>query len=250
MRQPIPIDSTDAREQRELEAERVEAELAEDREHAAHCHGGFLGEDAAGRPRPCPRCKPHTQHVGCRTCGVPYAACSAQIKTGRGACCPGHDHSPAPRAVRQEDTTDATPQPSPEADPQAQGREDAVHQIREVLRRTRQAGHRAENRSVTAAATPEQLDAVPVLPARVINSVEQRERAFRTLVVDDPDHGAIHVRWRVKADQRAWRWKCDLHGMTTDPDCVCAWSAAIHLAENLLGLTRLPALQPVPEGLR
>lgn len=103
---------------------------------------------------------------------------------------------------------------------------------------------------MTAVMTPEQLDAIVVLPARVLNSLDVRERAFRTVVVTDPDAGDLHVRWRIKSNPAVWRWRCDIDGPTADPDCIHAWSAAIHLAEHLLGLTRLPALQPVTEGTR
>src|SRR5262245_7505738 len=89
----IPIDSADAREQRELEQARVEVEAAEDLEHANRCRNGWIGEDDAGRPRPCPRCKPALMHVACRTCGTRYEACSTQQSRRRGACCSDCEHS-------------------------------------------------------------------------------------------------------------------------------------------------------------
>jgi hypothetical protein len=94
----IPTDSTDAREQREIEHERVEAERAEETAHASDCVGGWLGEDAEGRPRPCPRCRPSLMHVPCRTCGVAYQACTLQGARRRGPCCDACDHSRRSRA--------------------------------------------------------------------------------------------------------------------------------------------------------
>lgn len=88
----IPTDSTDAREQRELEAAHAEAEHATDLQHARQCHGGWLGLDGDERPIPCPRCRPHLVHVPCRTCSAPWQSCRTAVGIGRGACCVDCDH--------------------------------------------------------------------------------------------------------------------------------------------------------------
>lgn len=72
----IPTDSADARELREVEAEREAADAAQRaqdavrdaqarRAHAERCHAGWLGEDAQGRPVPCPACHPVPPRVVC-----------------------------------------------------------------------------------------------------------------------------------------------------------------------------------------
>lgn len=93
----IPTDSTDAREQREREAAQVDAQAAEERRHAAKCRGGWLGEDAEGRPVPCDRCRPHLDRIACRTCSTRPEACAQQRNTHRGPCCPDCDHTRTPR---------------------------------------------------------------------------------------------------------------------------------------------------------
>jgi hypothetical protein len=89
----VPIDSTDAREQRELEQARAEAEGLENIRHSLTCRGGWLGEDEEGRPRPCPRCRPALMHVACHLCGVSHQACALQQAHRRGPCCPSCNHS-------------------------------------------------------------------------------------------------------------------------------------------------------------
>ncbi len=89
----IPIDSTDAREQRELEAEQAAADALERRQHAERCRAGWLGEDADGRPIVCPLCRPGLLHVPCRTCGATYEACNAQRTARRRPCCDACNHA-------------------------------------------------------------------------------------------------------------------------------------------------------------
>lgn len=88
----IPTDSADAREQRELEQARTEAEAAEAVRHDLECRGGWRGEDETGRPRPCLRCRPHLAHVACRTCSAPWQSCQSLRSIRRGPCCPECDH--------------------------------------------------------------------------------------------------------------------------------------------------------------
>lgn len=87
----IPVDSADARELRELEAER-EAQAARH-----ECVDGWTGEDDAGRPVPCPHCRPHLLEVACRLCQASDAACRRQRARGRGACCENCNHRQAVR---------------------------------------------------------------------------------------------------------------------------------------------------------
>lgn len=91
----IPIDSTDAREQREAERDQAEHDAAQAGHHAAACRRGWLGEDSEGRPIPCTRCRPHLAHVACPTCSTPYAACQSQLTQRRGPCCPLCRHLPS-----------------------------------------------------------------------------------------------------------------------------------------------------------
>lgn len=71
-----PTDSADARELRERELEdqaaadeQARAGAAAEEVHTARCDAGWLGEDDAGRPIPCPQCRPHLGR--CPTCGAP-----------------------------------------------------------------------------------------------------------------------------------------------------------------------------------
>lgn len=88
----IPVDSSDARELREAEAERLAEELDQRRRHDDECRDGWRGQDEEGRPRPCLRCRPHLARRECRTCAVPAERCQAQRRQGRGACCGSCEH--------------------------------------------------------------------------------------------------------------------------------------------------------------
>jgi hypothetical protein len=89
----IPVDSADARELREIEAEAD----ALDRRHDELCRAGLLGEDrGTGLPIPCPRCRPHLFAGPCPTCAQRRATCSERRRrTGR-RCCDECTHSPVP----------------------------------------------------------------------------------------------------------------------------------------------------------
>lgn len=89
----IPIDSTEAREQREAEQLDLEAADQERRRHDRDCRGGWLGEDDQGRPRPCLRCRPWLAVRACPTCSTTYAACVLQRDQRRGRCCPDCNHA-------------------------------------------------------------------------------------------------------------------------------------------------------------
>lgn len=102
----VPMDSEDAREQREAEAERA-AEAARSAalqaqkaaaEAAAHdetCTGGWLGLDRDERPVPCPVCRPHLTRLRCWTCSTPARSCEELQAIRRGTCCPDCNHLPA-----------------------------------------------------------------------------------------------------------------------------------------------------------
>lgn len=89
----VPVDSAEAAELREVEAERER-----DDHHAAHvahdprCRGGWLGEDAAGRPRPCPRCRSHLQQVTCLCCLATENACASRMTLSGRSCCDQCSH--------------------------------------------------------------------------------------------------------------------------------------------------------------
>ncbi|CAN0478446.1 unnamed protein product, partial [Phaeothamnion confervicola] len=76
----VPIDSTEARERRNDEAAAAAADERDRAQHAETCHDGWLGEDEAGRPVACPRCRPHLIRVACWTCSQTAPAC-AQKRT-------------------------------------------------------------------------------------------------------------------------------------------------------------------------
>lgn len=122
----IPIDSTGAREQRELEEE-LSAEAAAaahgkegpkprpDADFGGHderCRAGWLGEDVAGRPIPCLACRPHLGAAHCRTCDTSRARCRDQRALGHGMCCGSCEHSmsrtPLPSEGRDQHHGEAT----------------------------------------------------------------------------------------------------------------------------------------------
>ena len=90
----IPIDSTDARELRELEQDQVAADATERERHDQECRGGWRGEDADGRPVACLTCRPHLAHTPCRTCSAPWQSCQSLKSIRRGPCCTDCDHHP------------------------------------------------------------------------------------------------------------------------------------------------------------
>lgn len=90
----IPVDSAEAAELREAEAERAHAEDLERRRHDEECRDGWRGEDDEGRPRPCLVCRPWLAHRACPTCSAAYSACVVQRLGKRGPCCPHCNHDP------------------------------------------------------------------------------------------------------------------------------------------------------------
>lgn len=101
-----PVDSTDARELRELgqllqerpeqpgSAARPPLQIHDDR-----CRSGWLGEDDAGRPVPCLTCRPHLASVPCRSCQTVPLVCSAHAGITATPCCERCDHQPTPKEV-------------------------------------------------------------------------------------------------------------------------------------------------------
>ena len=92
----IPIDSAEAAELRERETsdeqdDRPTYPLADD-QHDARCRGGWLGEDADGRPVVCHRCRPHLLAAPCWTCSATQDACAHQQARRLGPCCDACDH--------------------------------------------------------------------------------------------------------------------------------------------------------------
>jgi hypothetical protein len=77
----------------------------------------------------------------------------------------------------------------------------------------------------------------PVPAARVV----ARYAATELFVTVDDPAGAVRVRWRLG---RAQPWRCDSCGPQTTTACVHTFAAGLLLAEDLLGLTRLPELDP------
>jgi hypothetical protein len=92
-----PVDSTDARERRELEEAAQAAAAGDELTHAVQCHNGWLGEDDEGRPIPCLRCRPSLARVACRTCQLPPDPCAEQLARRHGRCCVDCNHNPSTR---------------------------------------------------------------------------------------------------------------------------------------------------------
>lgn len=89
-----PVDSSEAREQREAEEAAAESERASVDEHTATCVGGWRGEDDQGRPVPCLTCRPWLALVACWTCQTRAEVCDSRQLLGRGRCCRDCDHKP------------------------------------------------------------------------------------------------------------------------------------------------------------
>jgi hypothetical protein len=94
----IPVDSTDAAELREAEAEREREERAAADVHDERCHDGWLGETPDGLPIACTRCRPHLLNQPCLTCNARPAACDANRVLGGRRCCPDCTHTGGPLA--------------------------------------------------------------------------------------------------------------------------------------------------------
>lgn len=78
---------------------------------------------------------------------------------------------------------------------------------------------------------------VRVLPVSIPGSFKI-ERTDRLLLVEDPDLGTVPVRWRLSPSTQIWR--CSACGPQSEAGCRHAFSAALHLAQSLLGLTPNP----------
>lgn len=72
-----------------------------------------------------------------------------------------------------------------------------------------------------------------------------RKGLDRHVIVTDPDVGPVSVRWYLG---RAEPWRCRECGLLAEASCPHTFSAALLLAETLLGLTRAPELQHTDEG--
>jgi hypothetical protein len=66
----------------------------------------------------------------------------------------------------------------------------------------------------------------------------------RRVMVDDPA-GPVAVRWFPDSGHR--RWRCRLHGDQDQTECPHTFAAAVLLAEQLLGLARIPDLDPTAQ---
>jgi hypothetical protein len=81
-----------------------------------------------------------------------------------------------------------------------------------------------------------------VLPAEIVDSTgPPSEQMVR---VTDPGRGVVLVRWKLG---RREPWRCVIHGRQAETECNHTFTAGLLLAEHLLGLTRMPELQP--EGI-
>ena len=71
--------------------------------------------------------------------------------------------------------------------------------------------------------------------------ITARYRAPEVFVAVDDAAGEVRVRWRLG---RAEPWRCDACGAMSTTDCAHVFAAALLLAEEFLGLTRLTELDP------
>ena len=79
------------------------------------------------------------------------------------------------------------------------------------------------------------------MPSRLMGHAYARRDDSRHVIVTDPDLGTVHVRWVLG---RAQPWRCTACGPMTEAGCAHTFSAGVTLAEALLGLTRVPELEP------
>lgn len=82
----------------------------------------------------------------------------------------------------------------------------------------------------------------PVLPARLLARFTPGGVPELFVGVTD-GRREVRVRWRMARDEP---WRCDACGPMATADCDHVFAAALLIAEEHLGLTRIPAL--VPEG--
>jgi hypothetical protein len=80
---------------------------------------------------------------------------------------------------------------------------------------------------------------VNVYPARGVDLNTGRKRNDRLVIVTDPDAGEVRVRWNLARDEV---WRCETCGPMQGAECPHTFSAGLLLAEDLLGLTRVPEL--------
>lgn len=80
------------------------------------------------------------------------------------------------------------------------------------------------------------------LAAEIVAALDL-DRGERLVRVDDPEHarGVVLVRWKLG---RREPWRCPVHGPQSAAECPHTFAAGLLLAENLLGLTRMPELRP------
>lgn len=82
----------------------------------------------------------------------------------------------------------------------------------------------------------------PVPPARLL--ARFTPGGVPEVFVGVTDSGReVRVRWRMA---RGEPWRCDACGPMATADCLHVFAAALLLAEEFLGLSRIPSL--VPEG--
>jgi hypothetical protein len=79
-----------------------------------------------------------------------------------------------------------------------------------------------------------------VMAAHLMGPAAPRKGLDRHVIVKDPDVGPVSVRWYLG---RAEPWRCRECGLLAEASCPHTFSAALLLAETLLGLTRAPELR-------
>jgi hypothetical protein len=82
------------------------------------------------------------------------------------------------------------------------------------------------------------------MPARLMGRATARRDLERHIVVADPIAGPVNVRFFIGRDEP---WRCRLCGQQATATCPHAFSAALELAESLLGLVRADAYEPQPK---
>jgi hypothetical protein len=80
-----------------------------------------------------------------------------------------------------------------------------------------------------------------VLPASLVVDSSDPRYEYLVRVADPAEPSPVLVRWKLG---RREPWRCVVHGRQAEVECEHTFAAGLLLAEHLLGLTRMPELQP------
>jgi hypothetical protein len=78
-----------------------------------------------------------------------------------------------------------------------------------------------------------------VAMATTIHGQPRASAQSRLVLVEDPEHGTVAVRWRMTRNA----WKCEVHGVMRRANCLHTFAAALLLADRLLGIKSAPTIE-------